>query len=488
MKNIFISKALFYSFIFLTTVLPAFADVKIKSKQTVSGQSYENAVYIKGKRQRSESMGGMSINIMQCDLKRTIEIMPQAEAYTIKPFNDADGATTETVINKKTTTTVTKGGVITMTITTKDTGERKQMFGYTARHIITTMETVSSPDACDPVNTKMETDGWYIDATFALSCQQDNYKNYTPPPTKSGCQNKMQTKQIGAPKTGFALREKMTMFDEHGKESFSTSNEVVEFSNATLNDSLFDVPAGYKEFKDSSQMYASLSGNSGAAKMPGMNTGAGANYTGETSAMNATVKNLNNNTSNAATQIGAKKPGVIRLGLANVKSGAVGEGMNGSQLAAAIGNTLADYLKVPKVEVIQLEARLASQADLEAKQKECDYVIYAAVSHKKGGGGGFGKMFGSIAPMMGGMIPMAGGIGGAVAGSVASTAVISAASASGSVKSKDELTVEYKLVQPGSQTPMIANTVKGKAKSDGDDIITPLVEQIAQAVVTMIGR
>ena len=47
----------------------AFADVKIKSRQTMSGQTYENSTYIKGKRQRTESMNGQMIMITQCDLK-----------------------------------------------------------------------------------------------------------------------------------------------------------------------------------------------------------------------------------------------------------------------------------------------------------------------------------------------------------------------------------------------------------------------------------
>jgi hypothetical protein len=40
-------------------------------------------------------------------------------------------------------------------------------------------------------------------------------------------------------------------------------------------------------------------------------------------------------------------------------------------------------------------ARIKTRFDIdaEAKEKQCDFVIYAQVSHKKGGGGGmFGKM------------------------------------------------------------------------------------------------
>jgi hypothetical protein len=67
-----------------------------------------------------------------------------------------------------------------MTYTTKDTGERKQMFGYTARHLIMTMESESSPDACSVTKSKMQFDGWYIDAAFALDCENDRYSNYRP--------------------------------------------------------------------------------------------------------------------------------------------------------------------------------------------------------------------------------------------------------------------------------------------------------------------
>jgi hypothetical protein len=51
-------------------------------------------------------------------------------------------------------------------------------------------------------------------------------------------------------KKGFPVWEKTTMFDPNGAESFSSINEVVEFSQATLDASLFDVPEGYREVKD----------------------------------------------------------------------------------------------------------------------------------------------------------------------------------------------------------------------------------------------
>src|SRR5262245_53614744 len=123
----------------------ASADTKVKTRQTSGGQTYENTSYIKGKRQRSEANNGQMIVIQQCDLRRNIQIIPQAQAYVIQPYDNA--ANTSSTTNGRTTSqpaATTKGGVVTSVVTTKDTGERKQILGYTARHIITTMETESS--------------------------------------------------------------------------------------------------------------------------------------------------------------------------------------------------------------------------------------------------------------------------------------------------------------------------------------------------------
>ena len=251
MLNTKISRGALAITFLITLTGVASADTKVKSRQTSGGQTYENTSYIKGKRQRSEMNNGQMIVVQQCDLRRNIQIMPQAQAYIIQPY---DGAANTSSPNTPSTssqpTATTKGGVVTSTVTTKDTGERKQMFGYTARHIITTMETESSPEACSQTKSKMQIDGWYIDAEFALQCDSGvAYRPYTPPQS-GGCQDRYVTKQVGTAKKGYPVWEKTTMFDPSGVESFSTINEVVEFSQATLDPSLFDVPAGYREVKD----------------------------------------------------------------------------------------------------------------------------------------------------------------------------------------------------------------------------------------------
>ncbi len=491
MRNLsrFINFFLFTATLTLTSV-NVFADVKIKSRQTMQGQTTENTIYIKGKRQRTEMAGGTMTTILQCDLRRDLQIMPQAQAYLVNVFDD--GSSSEPVkadLQHSKSEPVSKGGTVTTIVTNKDTGERRQMFGYPARHIITTMETSSSPDACLQTKSKIETDGWYIDAAFALDCDMWRAQSYINR-KKSGCQDKSVYKTVGTAKIGYPVLTKMTMFDENGKESYSITNEVIELSNATLDASLFDVPAGYREVKNPAEMFkSSASSSMNGSRTSGMSMSSSSMESkSNNSALNQNVKVLAGKTSGESASVGAKRAGVIRLGIATIKTGSVGEGMNAVELAAAIQNTLAGYLKTPNLELVNLETKLPSAIDAEAKEKECDYVVYTNVSHKKGGGGGFGfgKILGQAVAQTG--IGHTGSAAGNIAGQIAANAIVSAGEMSGSVKAKDEITLDYKLVAVGSANPALANTLKAKAKSNGEDIISPLFKQVAEAIVATVSK
>lgn len=449
----------------------ASADTKVKSRQTSGGQTYESTSYIKGKRQRSETSNGQMIVIQQCDLRRNIQIMPEAQAYIIQPYDQpAANSTTNTHTATSQPSAVRKGGVVTSTVTTRDTGERKQMLGYTARHIITTIVMDSSPDACSPIKNKMEIDGWYIDAAFALDC--DSQRAYTThrPQAAGGCQDRYETKQIGAARKGYPVWEKTTMFGPNGAESFSNINEVVEFSQATLDSTLFEIPAGYREVNDFASAFSASYGAAAASNSSNPDPGPSSSV--------ASAANQPN--TGASNELGAKRAGVVRLGIAAVKTDKVGEAMNASELALAVQNTLTQTLKTTSVEVVAIQATGAA-IQTEAQQKECDYVVYTNVSHKKGGGG-FGSMLGSSAASIGSSIGYGTGTTGAVAANVATVAIAQ------NIKAKDELTLDVRLERPGSTTPSFAQQYKGKAKSAGEDIITPLIQQASQAMVSAVTK
>lgn len=459
---------LFSLFAILTISSTIFADVKIKIRQKMSGQETENTTYIKGKRQRTDVMNGQMVTITQCDLRRDVQLLPTAKSYTVSPFDDGT-STNQTVSSTQTKSVVsTKGGTLYITTTNKDTGERKQMFGYTARHIIQTIEMESSPDSCNPTKSKMIIDAWVIDETFGFQCDRtQDYQNYQRPQA-GGCRDKVVPKTIGTAKNGYPLYQKMTFFDENGKETTSMIQEVTELSKATLDASLFEIPGDYREVKDFSSI-----------------TNA-ANYSNDSSSNNSSsnqTTNLPKTNQTVSTEVGVKREGVVRIGVAQVKTGAVGEGMNANELSAAVQNTLADYLKGTKVELVQLEAKLPSTIAEEAKSKKCDFVLFANVSHKKGGGG-FGKMLGKV-----GEVVSRQAIGSSdVGGQIARTTIVSAATATENVKSKDEISLDIKLQKSADNSSAFAKQYKGKAKSDGEDILSPMIEQIAQAILNTVSR
>jgi hypothetical protein len=182
-----------------------------------------------------------------------------------------------------------------------------------------------------------------------------------------------------------------------------------------------------------------------------------------------------------------KKPGIVRLGMALPKAD-LGQGFQGTAAGEPVRSLISQYLGGPKLEIILLSALLPQQLDAEAKEKQCDYIVYSSITQKKGGGSlGFLKGASSMA----GMIPMVGGMAGAagaIAGAAASTAASgAAASMASNVKAKSDVTFEYQLLEPGNATPVIANKSTAKAKTDGEDVITPLIEAAATSIVNKIG-
>jgi Domain of unknown function (DUF4412) len=473
----FSSRILFASLALLCLATAARADIKVKSRTSFGGQQGpETTTYIKGKRQRAEMPGQMA-TVTQCDLRRTVQMNGTTKTYTVSPFDD--GTATQTVeAAPASAAPARKGGVVTTTVSLTDTGERKQMFGYTARRIKSSMVTESSPDACNPTKMKMESDGWYIDLNVEFDCYEKAataYRSYGP---QGGCQDTHRMKQNGAAKMGYPVSVTTTMFDETGRPTTSFTQEVLEISKATLDAALFDVPSDYRLVKDASEMYSAAAIASAASSGDDSN---GSGVSGMGGVGNSSASQMPVNAQAAAAEaMGPKKPGVMRVGVATAKATAADD-IDPNQLGAAVRNTMVSFLSGPAVEVVQLDARLPVQIELEARQKECDYVVQMTVAHKKGGGG-FGSFMKKVAPVASSAVPYGGSHGEVVARSAATTAIYSAADFSGNVKSKDELTLEYSLQGAGGAQAAGA-TLKAKAKSDGQDLISTLVEQAATAVL-----
>jgi hypothetical protein len=189
----------------------------------------------------------------------------------------------------------------------------------------------------------------------------------------------------------------------------------------------------------------------------------------------------------AVSAVGPKKPGIIRIGVTEPKA-QMGQGNSGANVAEPIRAMVAQYLNGPALEILPLSAMLPSQIDAEAKVKDCDFVVYSGISQKMSSGGlGMLKKVAPMASMIP-MVGMAGGMTGAMAGAMAGSAVSGMAGVASTVKARSEITFEYRLMASGNASPVLANAIKVKAKEDGEDVISPLVEQAATDILAQVTK
>ena len=196
-----------------------------------------------------------------------------------------------------------------------------------------------------------------------------------------------------------------------------------------------------------------------------------------------------------ATSMGATK---ICLVLPKAQ---LGQGSSGADVAEPVRATLTAYLTGPATELVPLTARIPMQIDAEAGQLGCAFVLYSAVTQKKGGG--FSKLLGAASPLaqvMPAMAGMGGSYNAIMATQVVATAATTAAAksaqeqamealggaAKSNIKKGDQITLEYRLVRPGDEKAVATASVVGKAKENGEDLVSPLIEQAATAVLTAI--
>lgn len=188
----------------------------------------------------------------------------------------------------------------------------------------------------------------------------------------------------------------------------------------------------------------------------------------------------------AGQNAGAKAPGIIRIGVA-LPTVQMGPQPAVDGASEGVRGVMMKYLAGPSFEIVPLTAQLPVQIEAEGRQRECDFVLYLALSAKQKGGSGLGFLRG--AAQMSNVIPMLGAAHGAVgtiAGAAAGTVLSGAAGAASMVKAKSDVSFEYKLMAAGSSAPALSDIVTTKATQDGEDVISTLVEKAAGAVVNKI--
>jgi hypothetical protein len=141
-------------------------------------------------------------------------------------------------------------------ITTNDTGERKQMFGYAARHVITTDKRIPLESAVSSAQEQV-TDGWYIDLDTSISCD---------PPRQPGAfavllggvNGKVDSptfKVVGRRETGFAVAttRSSTLLQPDGSRRERTRIDearITAISTEPLSSAVFEIPRGFREVRE----------------------------------------------------------------------------------------------------------------------------------------------------------------------------------------------------------------------------------------------
>lgn len=347
--------------IFLSVFLPETVSAqqyKIRQSSGMMGMNSEPTVYVKGMRKRTEpgkSMGmQMPVTIEQCDLQRTIKINDKKKLYYIEPFAnlqeeiiDEDLPKTKQPPAKPKPTTTKNGGVIEMWYTITDTGERKKMYGFTARHVWT-YQKMKPINACYMKDSMIiKTDGWYIDLPqFNCPVRTSSFNKPQQPGEliKPDCKDRIINHRKGKGKLGFPLEETTTIImGGSGMQSgidITTTINTLEFSTAKLDSMLFEIPPGYTETKNEDDLMEKVNVMDMIDAMGGMKDIPG---------MNQVVNEQ-------------KKEGIIRIGVF-VPTG------NEEVQGAVLQKQMLPSLMSDKTEAV------AVTDEAEARKMNCDYTL-----------------------------------------------------------------------------------------------------------------
>lgn len=315
---------------------PPPTDVHYKTKYTTGDQVTESTTFITNQRERYEL--GDIILIKQRDQKRNVEISRSANTYVVIP----DDAPAQAPPAPR------PPGVVNVTVSITDAGDRKDVFGQTARHVRTSIDRIPDAGACDQSRIRTEIDGWYIDMPKVMAAAPEPVKG-----PATGCADEIKTAASGDAKLlGFAISYRTTLTDLADKETApsESSMDVSELEVLKLDAALFEIPANLAAVADLRAFTKAIS-DANETKLA-------------TAAVEAVAP--------------AKKAGTMRVGVpefANKTTQSVD--------ARALRSRIIRELEAQKVEAVPMVA--GTQADLDARARELgvDYLLMTEITELK---------------------------------------------------------------------------------------------------------
>jgi hypothetical protein len=187
--------------------------------------------------------------ITRCDLHQAFHVNFDDRQYTACPLQAVP--TREEMLARAEAvpqSPVRPAPTVLVEIETVDTGERRELFGRTARHAITTRRVIPLTGSTRQESHTV-TDGWYIDLDTSVSCEpwwwssRSGHAHAFASIVKEGEQPPVPPvpifKDIGEPERGYALLSRSTT------DGNVFEVEVTHLSTAAIDPSLFDVPPNF---------------------------------------------------------------------------------------------------------------------------------------------------------------------------------------------------------------------------------------------------
>ena len=383
---------------------PPPSDVKIVTAVTQGAQVTTSTTFIRGPRQRTEFPRMVTLD--QCDLQRTVMLSPATRKYRLQGYATPGApATPVAIVAPGGEIVPPRGGIVAMTTTVTDTGERQTLFGLEARHIRTVVTRQPSKDACDKARWRTEVDAWYVDlpATGSACTRPPD----PAPESTDACQDRVESQLVGEARLGFPVKTTTTVVSGEGDTQRTTvsATDVRALEITRLDAALFDLPPDFTETSSVVDLAPSLG-------------------TGDT-----LQDALFGSTADGTGEAAPKATGAIRIGVLEP----VNTSGRASLQMRALRQELVSRLNRTPYEALALKGSSPRDITADMTRLACDYVLLAEVVEAKTSKPG----------KVGGMLRMASG--------------------GGPAKDRHEVTIAYRLF-PADGTATIAT--QGDAKAD----------------------
>lgn len=310
---------------------PVPSDISITNSYVAGDRTTTGTVLMHGQRQRVMSEGDLA-SIQMCDEHRSVQVNTATRVYLDAPDPEPASIPVTPAGARH------KGGHITYTTTIVDTGEKKEMFGFTARHLKTTVMKDASPNACDKRPENVEIDGWYIDLPNSVACTGSPaaQEEVRVDQKDAACSD---TVSYVRPPASKAYPVSYTMVTTAGNDApLTTKMDATDVKRVTVDPRQFDVPSDYAAVKTVAELTMD--------HRPG--------------------------------EVGAKKPGTLRIGIAPVAN------TSGQPVSTAdLSQSLVESFEDVQMDVVALKTNTPAEQGDEAKRLECDYVLTNTIAEIK---------------------------------------------------------------------------------------------------------